>query len=291
MEPEVPVEGPRESSQSEEQLRFLLEYLACPLDQSFPLSIVRDAEGKAVALQSKDGQYAVLNNIPCLIPDLGQLPLRNLSQWQRLLHQMWQEHVEGDEGVFSGRDHPHVRYVGEIIQETGPGLLLDIGCGALPWPSYMGERNGPLTWIGIDPFFGDAARQFPFAQALGEYLPFRPHVFDGALYACTLWHHIDPLQSLRRAHAVLKPQGRLYIWYEPVRVKPRYVLWKTMQALGWSRHYNKDFRWAFTEKSLSSLLQRAGFGLERTVLLCERCEDYGTCPTPYSYLVIAGRLT
>ena len=287
---EVSVEGPRESSQSEEQLQFLLQYVACPLDSS-PLAVVRDPEGKVVALQSKEDRYPVRNNIPCLIPDLGKIPLRNVPGWQKHLDHMWQEHVEGDEGVFSGRDHPHVRYVAEIIGETRPGLVLDIGCGALPWPSYMGATNGPLTWIGIDPFFGDTARQFPFAQALGEYLPFRPHVFDGALYACTLWHHIDPLQSLRRAHAVLKRQGRLYIWYEPIRVKPRYMLWKTMQALGWARHYNKDLRWAFTEKSLRSLLKRAGFGPERAVLLCERCEEYNTCPNPNAYLVIAGKLT
>jgi len=285
------MEGPKESSQSEEHLRFLLEYLACPLDPTSPLSAVRDPQGKVVALRSKDGQYPVLNNIPCLVPDLAKLPLRNLPQWQKLLSHMWQEHVEGDKGVFSGQDDLRVRYIGEVIGETRPGLLLDIGCGALPRPTYMGAADGPLTWIGIDPFFGDAARQFPFAQALGEYLPFRPHVFDGTLYAWTLWHHVDPLRSLKRAYAVLKPQGKLYVAYEPIRVKPRYVLWKTMQALGWSRHYNKDHRWIFTEKALLSLLKRAGFIPERTVLLCERCEKYDSCPNCNSYLVIAGKLT
>jgi uncharacterized protein YbaR (Trm112 family) len=178
------MEGPRESSQSEEYLRFLLECLACPLDLSSPLSTVSDPQGTVVALGSKDDQYPVWNNIPCLVPDLAKLSLRNLSQWQRLLSHMWQEHVEGDEGVFSGQDDPRVRYIGEIIGETRPGLLLDIGCGALPRPTYMGAADGPLTWIGIDPFFGDAARQFPFAQALGEYLPFRPHVFDEEYDTC-----------------------------------------------------------------------------------------------------------
>jgi SAM-dependent methyltransferase len=287
----VPVEGPKESSQSEEYLRFLLEYLACPLDLSSPLSTVRDSQGTVVALRSGNGQYPVLHNIPCLVPDLAKLPLQNLSQWQQLLSHMWQEYVGGDEGVFSGRDDPRVRYIGEIIGETRPGLVLDIGCGALPRPTYMGAADGALSWIGIDPFFGNAARHFPFAQALGEYLPFRRHVFDGALYAWTLWHQIDPLQALKRAHAVLKPQGKLYIVYEPIRVKPRYVLWKTKQTLGWVRHYNKDYRWVFTARSLRSLLRRAGFAPERTVLLCERCEEYDTCPNPSSYLVIAGKPT
>ncbi len=285
------MEGPEESSQTEEHLQFLLQYLACPLDPSSPLSAIRDAGGKVVALQSGENEYAVRNNIPCLIPDPRKNPQRNLPQWRKLMNQMWQEHLEGDPGVFSGGNHPHERYIAELVRETMPGLILDIGCGALPRPSYMGATDDQLTWIGIDPFFGDAARQFPFAQALGEYLPFRPHVFDGALYACTLWHHIDPLQALGRACAVLKPQGRLYIWYRPIRVKPRYVAWKTMQALGWSRHYDKDYRWVFTENSLRSLLTRAGFGLERTVLLCTRCEDYGTCPEPNEYLVIAGKVT
>jgi SAM-dependent methyltransferase len=159
----------------------------------------------------------------------------------------------------------------------------------LPLPGYMAASSSQIRWIGIDPFFGDAARHFPFAQALGEYLPFRAGVFDGVLYASTIYHQMDPERSLERTRSVIKPDGRLYIWYEPQRIDGRYIIWRTRQALGWLCSYSRSHRWAFTRKSLRSLLVRAGWAVEEEVLLCVRCPEYATCRDPAAFLVIARR--
>lgn len=273
------------SGQSPEHLEELLGYLACPIDGS-PLTALRDAGGQVVALRSRNGKYPVINNVPCLIPDLSRDGDRDLQLWQERQDRMWQEYQAGDEDVFS-EDDEVTRYVGEIIAQVGQGLYLDVGCGALPSLPYMRAAGDHVRWIGIDPFFGDAVRDFPFAQALGEYLPFRGQVFDGVLYGSTIYHQKDPRQSLVRTRRVIKPHGKLFVWYEPARRDARYLAWTIRLALGWPCNYSPSLRWAFTVQSLRSLLQQTGWSVEEEVLLCVRCPSYATCRHPEAYLVIA----
>jgi uncharacterized protein YbaR (Trm112 family) len=60
------------AGQPAEYLESLLDILACPLDNSVPLSAVLNAAGEIVALKSGDAQYPVVHNVPCLIPGLGE---------------------------------------------------------------------------------------------------------------------------------------------------------------------------------------------------------------------------
>lgn len=276
------------NTQSEQYLDLLLEYLACPIDNSTLLTPIRSPDGKVVALKSKDREYQVVNNVPCMIPDLGESRGSSLTLWQGLQDVAWRDYQSGDEGVFSAEDDPMGRGVGQIIDRTGDGLFLDVGCGVLPLPGYVAVSSGSVSWIGIDPFFGDAARQFPFVQALGEYLPFQPQVFDGVLYAGTTDHLIDPLRSLERTRNIIKPQGKLFVWCNLRRVDSRYIVWKTMRTLGFTWRYNKNHQWAFTHKSLRTLLESAGFAIEEVVSICENyCPDYLTCSEPDEFLAIA----
>jgi SAM-dependent methyltransferase len=281
------MEEKRPVTQPAEYLEELLGYLVCPVEGS-PLTIHRDLNDQVVALRSRNGEYPVVENIPRLIPGLMEGTDRNLSLWRERQDQMWQDYQDGDEGVFSKEDEI-TGYIGEIIAQAGEGLCLDVGCGALPLPGYMVASSGQTRWIGIDPFLGDAARDFPFAQGLGEYLPFRADVFDGVLYASTIYHQMDPKQSLERTRRVIRPDGKLYIWYEPQQINGRYIVWKTRQALGWPCNYSRSFRWAFTRPSLRALLKRAGWEVDDEVLLCIRCPDYATCRDPAAYLVVARR--
>lgn len=180
------------AGQPAEHLESLLEILACPLDNSVPLSAVRNDAGEVVALRSRDAEYPVVHNVPCLIPGLGVGAEDDLPLWQAHQRKMWREYQDGDEGIFTAEGHTMGRHVGEIIARSGGGLYLDVGCGALAWPAYMAASSGRVGWIGVDPFLGDATRQFPFVQGLGEYLPFLREVFDGALYAGTIYHLLDP---------------------------------------------------------------------------------------------------
>jgi len=271
----------------EQYLGQLLEYLASPLDNSLSLTASRTPESKVVALKSKEGQYPVIDAIPRMIPDLGQIREGDLATWQDQLDLTLENVRNGGESFFTAEDAHMGRSVGEIIAETGEGLFLDVGCGTLPLPGYMATSSDAVTWMGIDPIVGEAPRQFPFVQALGEYIPFRPKVFDGLLYAWTIDHLADPLRSLRRAFSIIKPHGTLYVWYGWSRVDLNYVVWRIMRMFGSARHYNEYFQWGFTPRSLRALLKRAGFTVERDILLCERCPEYGTCDEPGESLVIA----
>ncbi len=274
------------SSQSESFLETLQQYMAGPLDGASPLVAVRDDAGQVVALRSPREEYPVVNNVPCMIPSQAPGFAREVALWQKHQDEMWQDFEAKEKGVLSSRNET-TEYIGEIIDQRGDGLFLDVGCGALPLPPYMAASVGHVRWMGIDPFFGDAVREFPFAQALGEYLPFRPGVFDGVLYASTIYHQVDPQQSLRRTRRVLKPDGRLYIWYEPPKSKLRYLLWRARRTLGWPCRYSRFHYGAFTHRSLHALLERTGFAVEEVVLLCTRCPDYGKCRAAGEFLAIA----
>ena len=277
------------AGQPAEALESLLELLACPLDNSVPLSAVRNAAGEVVALRSRDAEYPVLHNVPCLIPGLGEGAGDDVPLWQAHQKKMWREYQDGDQGVFTGEHNPIGRHVGEIIAALGGGLWLDVGCGARPWPVYMAASSGPVQWVGVDPFLGDAVRQFPFVQGMGETLPFRREAFDGALYASTLYHHLDPPRSLRRVHSIVKPGGKLFVWITAVRLGPKYLIWRGLQTLGYARMYSPDTQWAFTPRSLRTQLERAGFVVEEDVFLCESCEDFATCKHRSEHLAIAHR--
>ena len=275
-----------EPGQSLDYLEALLEYLACPIDAS-SLTAIRDPDGQVVALRSSNGTYPVVNNVPCMIPELAGGADRSLALWQKRQEQMWQDHLDGDEGVFS-QDNEITDYVGEIVAQAGEGLFLDVGCGALPYPGYMAAPGSRLRWVGIDPFFGDTPRRFPFAQAQAEHLPFRDQVFDGALYASTIYHLKDPLHALERARSVVRSGGKIYIWYEPCRIDRRYIVWKVQGILGWPATYS-NYRWAFTRRSMGSMLERTGWMVEEDILLCARCPEFSTCPEPGEVLIVARR--
>ena len=119
------------AAQPAAHLEALLEILACPLDNSVPLSVLRSAEGDAVALKSKDAEYPVVQNVPRLIPDLGEDRRGDGPLWQAHQAKMWGEYQGGDDGVFTRDGNPIGRLVGEMIAGTGGGLYLDVGCGAL----------------------------------------------------------------------------------------------------------------------------------------------------------------
>jgi uncharacterized protein YbaR (Trm112 family) len=270
-------------------LESLLEYLACPMDNSVPLTAARNATGKVVALRSRDAEYPVVHNVPRLLPELDEHAGGDLHLWQAHQSKMWREYQDGDQGVFTHEDNEIGRYAGQIIARSGGGLYLDVGCGARVWPVYMAASSECVKWIGVDPFLGDAARQFPFVQGLGEYLPFLREVFDGALYASTIYHLLDPQRSLRCVHSVLKPMGTLFVWYTTSRSRRRYWIWRGLRALGFARMYDEDYPWAFTPGSLRTQLERAGFAVQDEVFLCEACSDFSTCKDPSECLAIARR--
>jgi SAM-dependent methyltransferase len=90
------------------------------------------------------------------------------------------------------------------------GLILDIGCGPQVLPAYA--RGHEASFVGIDPLRGSQPRDFHFAVAIGEFLPFEDEQFDRVLFATSLDHCIDPIRTLREAVRVLKADGQVVVW-------------------------------------------------------------------------------
>lgn len=94
------------------------------------------------------------------------------------------------------------------------GLVLDIGVGPQELPTHFEYVRSPheYSFVGIDPLVGKQPRKFPFVLGLGEYLPFRDGLFDRVLYATSLDHFINPVETLLEAKRVLKNDGIICIW-------------------------------------------------------------------------------
>ena len=196
-----------------------------------------------------------------------------MDLWKKLQKVEWDSYKNDPYGVFSTDDYRPAVRLGEAILKSGNGLFLDIGCGCLSLPSYM-KLNSKIKWIGIDPFFGDVKRKFPFAQALGEYLPFKEQIFDGILYASTIDHLIDPIKSLKYSYKILKSQGRLYIWYTNRKKDQRYIAWKKDRNSGIATLYNRCHQWAFTHESIRGLIKRTNFNTIGEIIDLKGAEEY-----------------
>jgi SAM-dependent methyltransferase len=268
---------------------YLLQYLACPVDGSAVLTVIRDQEDTIVALRSSNGEYPVAGNVPCMIPDLGSGRRPAWKRWESLLEKWMQAFGSEIEPESLAESDPVAGYIGEMMSGYGTGLCLDVGCGTSPWTPYMDACSNELNWIGIDPIIGNPTRRFPFVQGLGEYLPFKSGIFDGALYSLVLSNMMDPLQSMRQARRVLKPDGRVYVRYYVTRIDVRYLLWLTMRTLRLPWRYNQFYQWVYTNQSLQALLHKAGFAIERRILLCGICPHSNQCPDSGSEFFVIGQ--
>jgi SAM-dependent methyltransferase len=279
------------STQPEEYLEDLLEYLACPVEPSTALIPIRDNDGKVIAIRSDGREYLVINNIPRMIPEIGEKKQAAWKRWEKLLSDWWRVFGNQPEKEPSVESDPVAGYVGKMISRSGGGLFLDVGCGTVSEPTYMEACKDSVSWIGIDPVVGDSNRSFPFVQGLGEYLPFRSGVFDGALLSLVLSNLLNPLQALHQTSRVLKTEGKVYIKYYVTRMDTRYVIWKAMRVLGLTWQYNEFYQWVYTNRSVGVLLRKAGFAIEEVILLCEICPYRPNCEDAGTEFLAVGRWT
>lgn len=211
--------------------------------------------------------YVLKNNIPVLIPEEAQRESFFTPQvnrlWAELQDLEYKMYLESPIGVFSHENHGSANKVCKKIASQASGTLLDIGCGVLERPSYI-PRKRRITPFGIDPYFGDRSREFPFVQALGEFLPFRSDSFDNVVIATSLDHVYFPKMVLDNSFRVLNNSGKLFIWqtlYDENYVG--YVKWKSLKGsdVNKTAQFDQFHQWAFTHESLTLLAEDSGFRL------------------------------
>src|SRR5574341_2654928 len=74
------------------------------------------------------------------------------------------------------------------------GRILDLGCGTGFNQKFF---NNGSQYLGIDPLQLTRSYSFPFARAVGEYLPWKDEVFDSVICIATLDHVADPPRVIR----------------------------------------------------------------------------------------------
>lgn len=171
-------------------------------------------------------------------------------------------------------DRPlHLTNAGTLLETIegatrGPGRrLLDIGCAY----GFLLEAAGARGWSASGVEIAAEASQFA-RDRLGldvyagnlEDAPFEPETFDVVCMIGTIEHMTDPMQSVRVASRLLKKGGLLVVTTIDVEGRLGYFSWKPPEHLFY-----------FSFRTLSNLLQKAGFSVEfrRTYWVSYRLSD------------------
>ena len=182
--------------------------------------------------------------------------------WQELQDLEWAEYLKSPVGTFSVDGLRGAEMTGHVINDTIPGgRCLDVGCGVLPFPSYM-KAAPDVCFMGIDPYTEKVKREFKFFRGYAENLPWATEVFDGVLFATSLDHVKDPSVALKESYRVLSKGGYLFIWCSVRKNDKKYQQW--LKAPKPAR-YDTFHMWAYTEKSLMELAKDFNF-VERIIV-------------------------
>ena len=146
-----------------------------------------------------------------------------------------------------------------------PGRLLDFGCGGGTFLKRMAEQGWKVT--GLDAAVG-AVQQIQEElglEALVGSLP-HPELKPCSFDVVTMWHSLEhvhePLSILREAYQLLAPGGKIIVAAPNIESLPFYWFGPSWFGLDLPRHLTH-----FTPKSLRSMLQTAGFEVERVRML------------------------
>jgi hypothetical protein len=210
--------------------------------------------------------------------DVRQGTWRDLQAFERQAYRDGLRRNGDYRGFFSIDAYGDSKSAGEYIARSC-ARCLDIGSGVLPHPVYMRPQT---RWWGLDPFFGEERRAFPFVQAVGEGLPFPDEVFPCVTFMSTLDHQIMPQDSLREARRVLIPMGLVFLWTD---LRPEndgnYLVWK--QAPPGTR-FDQHHQHAFVRQDILNLLEGVGFSF------AEQVNYPGTHYWPPTHLIIGKKL-
>jgi ubiquinone/menaquinone biosynthesis C-methylase UbiE len=125
------------------------------------------------------------------------------------------------------------------------GRLLDIGCGKMPYKSYLLAHSAIDTYVGLDienALLYDHKVQ-PDVTWDGKNMPFEDAFFECAFGTEVLEHCPDPELVLKEVHRVLKPDG---------------IFFFTVPFL-WNLHEVPHDEYRYTPFSLQRHLSNSGF--------------------------------
>ena len=183
-----------------------------------------------------------------------------------------------------GRSSESVEYWAEEVRRLSGldegSLVLDLGCGTGIYTLGIGAETG-ATMCGLDPVPGMLAqakvkaKELILFNAIGEWLPLRPEVFD-CIFSSQVWHHIEDKQGTADECArVLRPGGSIVvrtISHEQLREKVVFKFFPEIMANQLKVYpSNEDFTRYFTNAGFSSTKHHA-YSMERYQTVAEFIE-------------------
>lgn len=264
------------ASQSYSKLEALLKVIGDPITHE-----ALEVSASYEHFISKGVCYPIHSNIPIMLVQESQIlkiyGKKYLEAW-KIVQSVGEESYlfDGIEGNFSTENWLPAKDVSKIICQYlhKDDSILDVGCGLLEKPAYIIDALANAHFFGVDPMLGIMERNFPFVQAYGDFLPFRSNTFEMILYVSSLDHLIKPIQSLREAYKILKPNGYLVIEETIRNIDKRYLLWLFKQQIFGVSRYNKFHNYAFTQNSLINIIKKSGF---KNLQIHQTCETNEIC--------------
>jgi SAM-dependent methyltransferase len=148
-----------------------------------------------------------------------------------------------------------------IARYKKTGSLLDIGCAAGGFLSFMRAKGWKVSGAEVSILASARARAKGLDIFTGELCdaPFTPGTFDVISAGDVLEHMEDPLDFLRRARALLKEDGILYLAL-PCADSLYYKFFLRLARLNHRNYFVLPHHlWHFSYKPLSLLLTKAGW--------------------------------
>jgi SAM-dependent methyltransferase len=117
---------------------------------------------------------------------------------------------------------------------TGPGRLLEIGCGLGAFLLRAEEHGWDAHGVDVSPWAAAQARMVsraPIHIAQAEALPYSTGVFDAVVSHHVFEHLTDPIGALRESHRVCRTGGRLLLIL-PNELRHLFVRWAIRAQCG-----------------------------------------------------------
>jgi SAM-dependent methyltransferase len=104
-----------------------------------------------------------------------------------------------------------------VAASPGPGVL-DVGCGTGIAARQFQAAGGQVLGVDPDPRMADLARRFGVEAEVAKFEDWDPagRAFDAAI-AGQAWHWVDPVAGAVKAAQVLRPGGRLAVFWNSFR--------------------------------------------------------------------------
>ncbi|MBL7074894.1 methyltransferase domain-containing protein [candidate division KSB1 bacterium] len=201
-----------------------LDILVCPICKSSELKIdilsfVNKAihEGEIICT-SCNVFFKIENGIPNMIPPILSLinredlklwkkwfkKLRNFERWRK---KRYKKKEKGNPEILRNQiEYDRLKTNFFKFCNCIEGDILEIGCGG-GWNKEHCQGN----YVGIDPIITIDNPDFPFYQAIGEYLPFRNSSFDSIIMTAILDHVVSVDEVIKESFRVLRKGGFIYI--------------------------------------------------------------------------------